>query len=65
MIEKIKIKTKLSNQDRQLPQTMQELVNRYDLENIEVTNKINELIDYLKEAYKDEKEVVYDEVETW
>lgn len=49
MIEKIKIKTKLSNKDRQLPQTMQELVNRYDLENIEVTNKINELIDYLKE----------------
>lgn len=49
MIEKIKSNSRLSNQDRQLPQTIQELVNRYDLENIEITNKLNELIDYLKE----------------
>lgn len=65
MIEKIKSNSKLSNQDRQLPQTIQELVNRYDLENIEVTNKINELIDFLKESSKDGKESDYDEVETW
>ena len=49
MIKKLKDKNKLTNQDRQLPQTIQELINRYDLENIEVTNKINEIIDYLKE----------------
>lgn len=49
MVEKIKKKNILSNQDRQIPQSIQELMNRYDLENLEVINKLNELIDYLKE----------------
>lgn len=49
MIEKIKKKNELSNQDRQIPQTIQELINRYDLENKEVISKLNEIIDYLNE----------------
>lgn len=49
MIEKIRTKNNINNQDRQNPKTIQELINRYDLDNTEVINKLNELIDYLKE----------------
>lgn len=49
MIEKPKRKKEMTNQERQLPNTIQELVNRYDLDNIEIIDFLDYLVDYLNE----------------
>ncbi len=43
MIKKIQRNKKVNNQDKQAPKTIQELMQRYDLNN----NKIEEYLDYL------------------
>lgn len=49
MLEKPKRAKQLNNQDRQLPATIQELINRYDLENLKIYDFLDELVDYLNE----------------
>lgn len=49
MIEKPKRQKQLNNQDRQLPSNIQELINRYDLDNTKIYNFFDYLIDYLNE----------------
>lgn len=49
MIEKPKRQKQLNNQDRQLPSNIQELINRYDLDNTKIYEFLDYLIDYLNE----------------
>ncbi len=49
MLEKPKRPKQLNNQDRQSPVTIQDLINRYDLENTKIYDYLDELIDYLNE----------------
>jgi len=49
MIQKIKRKKQIDNQDKQQPQTIQDLIRRYDLDNIEIKDYLDYLISYLKE----------------
>ena len=45
MLEKPKRAKQLNNQDRQLPATIQELINRYDLENKDIYKFLDYLVD--------------------
>ena len=56
MLEKPKRPKQLNNQDRQLPATIQELVNRYDLEN----KNIYKFLDYLVDNINSNKNTVID-----
>ena len=49
MIEKPKRPTKISNQDNKQPQTIEQLIKRYDLDNIKVYDFLDKLVDYLDE----------------
>ena len=49
MIEKPKRPTKISNQDNKQPQTIEQLIKRYDLDNIKVYDFLDKLVDYLNE----------------
>ena len=49
MIEKPKRKKQLNNQDRQIPTNIQELINRYDLDNAKIYDFLDYLVDYLNE----------------
>lgn len=49
MIEKPKRPKKINNHDRQIPATIQDLINRYDLENTQIYNFLDDLVDYLNE----------------
>ena len=49
MLEKPKRVKQLNNQDRQLPATIQELINRYDLENKDIYKFLNYLVDSINE----------------
>lgn len=44
MIEKPKRPKKLNNQDRKIPINIQELINRYDLENIDIYDYLDKLV---------------------
>ena len=50
MIEKPKRPKKISNQDNKQPQTIQELIRRYDLDNTKVYDFLDELIQHLKKT---------------
>lgn len=50
MIEKPKRPKKLNNQDRKIPASIQELINRYDLEN----NDVYDFLDYLVNSFNNE-----------
>lgn len=49
MIEKIKRKKELNNQDKQSPQTIRDLMRRYDLDNTEIKDYLDYLVNYLNE----------------
>lgn len=49
MLEKPKRPKKIDIQDRQPPQTIQELINRYDLDNVNIYDFLDKLVDYLNE----------------
>ena len=49
MLEKPKRVKQLNNQDRQLPATIQELINRYDLENKDIYKFLDSLVDNINE----------------
>ncbi len=49
MIEKIKRKKQLNNQDRQITANIQELINRHDLDNKKIYDFLDYLVDYLNE----------------
>ena len=49
MIEKPKRPKKILNQDNKQPQTIQELIRRYDLDNTKIYDFLDELVDYLNE----------------
>lgn len=49
MLEKPKRQKQLKNQDRQIPANIQELINRYDLDNRKIYDFLDYLIDYLNE----------------
>lgn len=49
MIEKPKRKKQLNNQDRQIPANIQELINRYDLDNKDIYDFLDYLVNYLNE----------------
>ena len=60
MLEKPKRAKQLNNQDRQLPATIQELINRYDLEN----KDIYKFLDYLVDNINENKSEVIDNLES-
>ncbi len=45
MIEKPKRPQKINNQDKKQPQTISELIRRYDLDNIKVYEYLDNLVD--------------------
>lgn len=47
MINKIQRKKQVDKQDKQQPQTVQDLIRRYDLDNIEIKEYLDYLVDYL------------------
>ena len=49
MIEKPKRPKKIPNQDNKQPQTIQELIRRYDLDNTKIYDFLDQLVDYLNE----------------
>ena len=49
MIEKPKRKKQLNNQDRQIPANIQDLINKYDLDNTKIYDFLEYLVDYLNE----------------
>lgn len=49
MIEKPKRPIKLNNQDRQIPANIQDLINRYDLDNTNIYDYLEYLVNYLNE----------------
>ena len=49
MIEKPKRPKQPSIQERQPPRTLQELINRYDLDNTKIYEYLDYLVDYLNE----------------
>ena len=53
MIEKPKRPKKISNQDNKQPQTIQELIRRYDLDNTKIYDFLDEFIEYLKQDRED------------
>lgn len=60
MLEKPKRAKQLNNQDRQIPATIQELINRYDLEN----KDIYKFLDYLVDNINGNKSEVIDNLES-
>ena len=52
MIEKPKRPVKLDVQERQPPRTLQELVNRYDLDNIKIYDYLDDLVPKINEKIK-------------
>ena len=49
MIEKPRRQKQLSNQDRQIPNNIQDLINRYDLDNYKIYDFLDYLVNYLNE----------------
>lgn len=49
MIEKPKRPVELNIQDRQIPKDIQELTNRYDLDNKKIYDYLDYLVNYLNE----------------
>lgn len=47
MIEKIQRKKQIDNQDKQQPQTVKDLIRRYDLDNTKIQDYLDYLVDYL------------------
>ena len=60
MIEKPKRPKKIPNQDNKQPQTIQELIRRYDLDNTKIYDFLDELVISLKEDFI-KKEDILDE----
>lgn len=50
MIEKPQRPKKITNQDNKLPQTIQELIRRYDLDNTKVYDFLDDLVGHLKQT---------------
>ncbi len=49
MIEKPKTPKKVNAQDRQPPRTIQEIIDRYDLDNSKIYDYLEYLVNYLNE----------------
>lgn len=49
MLEKPKRPKQLNNQDRKIPANIQELINRYDLDNKDIYDYLDYLVKYLNE----------------
>lgn len=49
MIEKPTRPKQFNNQDRQIPTNIQELINRYDLDNTKIYDFLDYLVNYLNE----------------
>ena len=49
MIEKPKRPKKIPNQDNKQPQTIAELIRRYDLDNTKIYDFLDKLVNYLNE----------------
>ena len=47
MIEKPKRPRKINNQDNKTPQTIKDLIMRYDLDNTKIYDFLDSLVDYL------------------
>lgn len=47
MIEKIQRKKQIDSQDKQQPQTIQDVIRRYDLDNEKIEDYLDYLVDYL------------------
>lgn len=60
MIEKPKRPKKIPNQDNKQPQTIQELIRRYDLDNTKIYDFLDELVGSLnkKDTYSTEEQVI-------
>ena len=60
MIEKPKRPKKIPNQDNKQPQTIQELIRRYDLDNTKIYDFLEELVGTLnkKDTYSTEEQVI-------
>ena len=60
MIEKPKRPKKIPNQDNKQPQTIQELIRRYDLDNTKIYDFLDELVGTLnkKDTYSTEEQVI-------
>ncbi len=52
MLEKPKRNNKINNQDMQVPATIQDLINRYDLENNDIYDYLDKLVDYINKNIK-------------
>jgi hypothetical protein len=63
MIEKPKRPNKIPNQDNKQPQTIQELIRRYDLDNTKIYDFLDELVNKLNVVQPDIKiKLIYDKV---
>lgn len=60
MLEKPKRPKKIPNQDNKQPQTIQELIRRYDLDNTKIYDFLDEFVDSLnkKDTYSSEEQIV-------
>ena len=59
MIEKPKRPKKISNQDNKQPQTIQELIRRYDLDNTKIYDYLDTLVLQINSQYKQTLENIY------
>ncbi len=57
-IEKIKRKKKVNDQDKQQPGTIQDLIRRYDLDNIKEADYFDYLVDYLKRDITEKENLI-------
>lgn len=60
MIEKPKRPKKIPNQDNKQPQTIQELIRRYDLENTKIYDFLDELVEQINHIKTQEDEAIED-----
>lgn len=49
MIEKVRRKKTINKQDMTKPKTVDELIQKYDLDNVEILDFLDYLVDYLNE----------------
>lgn len=63
MIEKPKRPKKIPNQDNKQPQTIQELIRRYDLDNTKIYDFLDEMVLQINSIHKQNTEQ-FDEIET-
>ena len=63
MIEKPKRPKKLNNQDRKIPINIQELINRYDLENTDIYDYLDSLTGLLSNKFTDVENTIEEKTE--